>query len=555
MPKPAPPGPSAANKIKPAMAPTRPAAPPAAAAPARIQTGPSSGVTGVALLLDTCDAVLQALQTSPRRLLTWIVGIYGGLWFVAAIGFPSPPIGSYEMFLFGQEMQWGYWNDPPLAPWLTQIAYTLTAHWISSQFVLAIGSILLTLYVVWKLGLEIVGHSGAALAVALTILIYYFGPPVTTYSPSVAQLPLWAATIYLYRRAVLDDESASWILLGVASAFLLYAKYTGGLLLIVLALHFFLTAEGRSRKSGTGPYFALSTLLILLMPNLNWLAHHNYSPFVSERPELTGFVPRAVATVKFLLAQIGFHAGPIAIAGLALVPKIPLQGEPITIELGTPSRFDRTLVLATASIPVLLISAITFLAGVDQRTEVGGAVVALSGLAMVVLLPTRIVLHAPRLVTCLWLLALIGLPIGHVALTHAKARFSGQMPTQMVPAGNLSAAMESIWNSKVPSPLDIVTGDVVEAGFVVMSARPRPSAFIDADFRKSPWITPERLKRSGTLVLWATDQFPRTDELPAPYRATLGELKATFGSMVLPLGFGKLKTYGWAVLVPDEPKP
>jgi len=545
----------AGSKIRPAAAPPRPAAPPASAAPARNPTAPSTPLTAVTLLLDTCDAILQALQTSPRRLLTWIVAVYGGLWFVAAIGFPSPPIGSYEMFLFGQELQWGYWNDPPLAPWLTQIAYTLTAHWVSSQLVLAIGSAVLTLYVVWKLGSEIVGLSGAALAVALTILIYYFGPPVTAYSPSIAQLPLWAATIYLYRRAVLRDEAASWILLGVASALLLYAKYSGGLLLIVLALHFFLTPEGRSRRSGTGPYLGLSTLLILLMPNLSWLAHHHYSPFVAERPELVGFVPRTMAAAKFLLAQVGFHAGLVVIAVLAVIPKLPLQGAPVAIELGTPTRFDRTLVLATASVPLLLIAAATFLAGVDLRSEIGGAMVALSGLAMVLLLPTRIVLRAPRLVTCVWLLALVGLPIGHVAVTYAKASGGAGMPTQMVPAHNLSAAMQSIWNARTPTPLTIVTGDVVQAGFVVMSARPRPSAFIDADFRKSPWITPERLKRSGTLVLWPTDQFPRTDELPVPYRAALGEFKATFGSMVLPLGFGKLKTYGWAVLLPDESKP
>ncbi|MDF3809492.1 MULTISPECIES: glycosyltransferase family 39 protein [Rhodopseudomonas] len=498
---------------------------------------------------------MQALQTSPRRLLIWILCIYGGLWLVAAIGFPGLPASSYEMFLFGQEMQFGYWNDPPLAPWLTQTAYTLTGHWISSQFVLAVGSVVVTLYVVWKLGSEIVGQSGAALAVALTLLIYYFGPPATAYGPSVAQLPLWAATIYLYRAAVLKDGSASWILLGVASALLLYAKYTGGLLLIVLALHFFLTPEGRSRKSGTGPYLGLSTMLILLMPNLSWLAHHDYSPFSVDRPGVKGIWLRGWVAIKFLLAQLGFHAGVIAIAVVATLPKLPLQGEPVTLELGAPSRFDRSLILATASIPLLLIAAISLIAGIEQRAAVGQAMVALSGLALVVLLPPRIVLQAPRLAVGVWALVLIALPIGHVALTQAKARYGSRMPTQMVPAGNLSSAMQSIWHSKTSLPLEIVTGDVVQAGFVVMSARPRPSAFIDADFRKSPWITPERLQQSGTLVLWPTDQFPRTDELPAPYRAALGKLKPVFGTMVLPLGFGKLRTYGWAVLLPQPAKP
>ena len=66
-----------------------------------------------------------------------------------------------------------------------------------------------------------------------------------------------------------------------------------------------------------------------------------------------------------------------------------------------------------------------------------------------------------------------------------------------------------------------------------------------------PWITPERLKQSGTLVVWSTDEFARTDEIPAPYRSALGSGAPLFGTMVLPLGRGKLKAYGWAMIAPD----
>jgi hypothetical protein len=505
-----------------------------------------------------CDALLQQLKTAPRRLLLWILGIYGGLWFLASISFPSMPFDSYEMFLFGREMQWGYWKHPPLEPWMTELAYRLTGHWIGSHFLLAIGSILVTLYFVWLIGVEIVGASGAVLAVALTILIYYFGPPVTMYSHNVGQLPIWAATIYIYRKAVLGNARLNWILLGVAAAILMYSKYSGALLLGVLGLHLLLTPEGRKRIATPGPWIAAGVGLLVLLPNLIWLVQNNFSPFTFafDRPPVTGFVARLGAGLKFLVSQVGFHAGLIVIAILAAIPRLPLQGPPVEIERGEPTGFDRSLVLSTAFVPMLLIAAMTAWGGVDQRPEIGGSLVALSGLAMVLLLPKTFVLRAPTLVTTLWLLVLVGLPIGHVALNYVKASGSGRIPAQMLPARSFSAAMQSVWYNRTPLPLDSVTGDFLPAGMVAQYATPRPSVFIDADFRKSPWITPQRLKQSGTLVVWSTDEFPRTDEVPAPYRTALDGLAPIFGSMVLPLGRGQLQTYGWAVaLPPDAPRP
>jgi 4-amino-4-deoxy-L-arabinose transferase-like glycosyltransferase len=390
--------------------------------------------------------------------------------------------------------------------------------------------------------------------VALTIPIYYFGPPVTMYSHNVGQLPIWAATIYIYRRAVLRDGLLNWILLGVATAVLIYAKYSGGLLLAVLGLHLLLTREGRSRLSATGPYIAATILLILLMPNLNWLSHHNYSPFTFafDRPHVTGILARAYQATKFLFAQVGYHGGVLLLVGLAMARWMPWQGEAVEIETTAPSRFDRWLVLATAFVPLLLMGFMTFWAGVNQRHEIGGSVVALSGLAMVLLLPQHITIRAPRLVTSLWLGVLILLPIGHVASIYYQAQFQGRVATQLWPAKQLSANMQAVWKSRTAKPLDIVTGHFMQAGFVALYADPRPSVFIDADFRKSAWITPERLKKSGTLVVWSTSDFPRTDELPEPYREALKGLTPSFGFLLLPLGYGQTQTYGWAVLLPAD---
>jgi len=534
----------------------RPVAPPVAAAKPAAGAAPSGrefSFTG--LFIETCDSFLDALRNSPARLLLWVMAVYGALWFTSALSFPSMGRDSYEIFLFGKEMQWGYWNHPPLQPWLTEIAYQLTFHWIGSHFVLTIGAILATFYVIWLIGIETVGKTGAVFAIALTILVYYFGLPVTTLSYNVGQMPVFAVTVWLYRRAVLDNRTRHWLLLGAAAALLIYSNYSGALLLLVLALHLLLMPQGRRRLLARGPYVALAAGTLLLLPNLIWLVHNHFLPFSVDRPAAEGLFARLFLGAKFLTSQIGFHAGMIVVILLALIPKLPLQGEPVTFELEKPSLFDKSLIVMAALLPMIMLGALIAWSGIDQPAEIGGSLVALSGLATVMLLPSQIVVRAPRLVTSIWLLVLIGLPIGHVALTYAVASGSGGVPTQMWPAHELSKAMQSIWNGKSFRRFDIVTGDTTQAGFVATYASPRPSAFIDGDFRKSPWITPERLKTSGTLVVWSTADFPRTDELPEPYRAPLAAagLSATLGTLVLPLGHGKSQTYGWAVMLPPEP--
>jgi hypothetical protein len=251
-----------------------------------------------------------------------------------------------------------------------------------------------------------------------------------------------------------------------------------------------------------------------------------------------------------VFGQVGLNLGLIVIAALAFIPRLPLQGEPADLELTAPSAFDRSLLVSAAVLPSILVALGSVFGWFTIGAYTGSALVAFSGLALVALLPARLTIRAPRLAIAAWMLVLFGVPIGYATSTYSRAYGSGPVPTELYPAKALSKAMQSVWKSRTTRPLDIVTGSTREAGFVAAYASPRPSVFIDADLTKSPWINADRLKRSGTLVVWSTDEFKRTDELPPPYRTTLGNAPSVFGTMVLPLGRGKLKAYGWAMIPP-----
>jgi len=527
-------------------APAPAAAPAAAARPAAAR----ASFLPLTLLLGACDSLFDMLRNRPQRLLLWVLGLYGTLWFISAISFPGLPAVGYEMALFGNELQGGYWKYPPLAPWLTELASLATGRWNGAQLLLALGSALMTLALLWRLGASIFGPSGATLAVALTILIGCFGPQVTAYDPAIASLPFTVALVLLYRRAVLGGARSSWIGLGIAAALLISTNHAGAALVLVLIGHLVLTADGRRRLATSGVAVAAGACFVVLLPHLMWLAQAHVASAVAD-DGATGLWPRISAAFAFVFSQVGLNLGLIVIAGLAFIPRLPLQGEPADLELTAPSAFDRSLLVAAAVLPSMLVGLGSVFGWFTIGAYTGSALVAFSGLALVALLPARLTIRAPRLAIAAWMLVLFGVPIGYATSTYSRAYGSGPVPTELYPAKALSKAMQSVWKSRTTHPLDIVTGSTREAGFVAAYASPRPSVFIDADFAKSPWITADRLKRSGTLVVWSTDEFKRTDELPAPYRTALGNAPPVFGTMVLPLGGGKLKAYGWAMIPPE----
>ncbi|WP_159103972.1 glycosyltransferase family 39 protein, partial [Rhodopseudomonas sp. B29] len=494
----------------------------------------SSRLAPFALLVGALDTLLQMLREQPLRLVMWLLGIYAALWLVAAISFPSLPAESYRLLALGSELQLGYAGVAPLAPWLANLGFSLSGNAAASQLVLAIGATLLTLILLWRLGSAIVGSSGAALAVALTLLIYQFGAPITAFDSATMTLPLWVAAVLAYRTAVLGGTRAAWAVLGALLAALIYAHHAGVALVIMLALHLLLTPQGRGRIRSAGPGVAAAITVVLLLPHLVWI-------FIAPTTagQMLGLGARFGVAFGFVASQLGAHVLLIVVAALALVPRLPPQGEPVDLAIGEADRFDRSLIWAAAAVPSLLIAGWALVNGRPIDAQAGGAVVALSGLALVLLLPGRI-LPSIRLAVAVWLVALIGLPFGHAIAVYSRP-VDSSTATELYPARALSEAMQRVWKTRTAHPLDIIAGSLPQAGFVAAYASPRPSVFIDADYTRSPWITPERLRQSGALIVWSTQQFRRTDEIPAPYRAAFADSAPLFGTMLLPLGGGKLE--------------
>jgi hypothetical protein len=112
-----------------------------------------------------------------------------------------------------------------------------------------------------------------------------------------------------------------------------------------------------------------------------------------------------------------------------------------------------------------------------------------------------------------WIAALfVILPLSYVLATSWGPELEGFPSRTEWPDRAMAKSFSSEWHAHIHRPLDIVAGNAWLAGLVAMRMTHRPSVFIDASFYKSPWITPDRLRRDGALVIW---QIRKTTAPPA----------------------------------------
>jgi hypothetical protein len=117
------------------------------------------------------------------------------------------------------------------------------------------------------------------------------------------------------------------------------------------------------------------------------------------------------------------------------------------------------------------------------------------------------------------------------------------------PGRELARTVEHRWRQLAGgAPLTVVAGDVWLAGNVAFYGDDRPSVFIDADTRKSPWITPELIARGGAVFVWqdSVGVPPWLGNYPAAQRQPPIEL-----SYVPALRHAPARL-GWAILLPKR---
>lgn len=202
-------------------------------------------------------------------------------------------------WLYGQHLDWGYFEHAPMIGLLIRVGSSLfSGEWGVRLFPVILGAA--TLAITWKMTDEknpvffftlvfsmIMVHVGGFLAVPDSPFIFFT-----------------ALFLYQYRRFLRDPSLVQTLLLAMVVTLLIYSKYHG-----VMVLFFTLLSNLRLLKNWRF-WLIVAISTVLFIPHLNWLVENDFGTFryhLLQRPR--GHFPFETF-LNYLLGQVLF-AGPL----------------------------------------------------------------------------------------------------------------------------------------------------------------------------------------------------------------------------------------------------
>jgi 4-amino-4-deoxy-L-arabinose transferase-like glycosyltransferase len=397
---------------------------------------------------------------------------------------------------WGHEWQWGYYKHPPLPSWEVEAAFDLLGD--IGPYLLSQLAIAATFLFVFLLGRRMMPVRCALVGTVLLSGIYYFSIPTPEFNHNVAQMPLWAAAAYFYYEALRTRSSGFWALLGLVIGLGMLTKYATAIFAVTIVIHALSSRKTRTVFASVGPYLAILVCLAVMTPHLIWLVHNNFPTlnYAANRAGHAAALQRVFTPLRFLLAQIVTLLPCIALATIAgVVGRNSWRDRPALDE-------DLRFLLVLGLGPAVLSALLSLAVGLGLRDMWGAPMWNLIGLLLVRASMARWKdISLGRLFVCAAVL-FIALPTAYELASTYAPEWRGSHPRTEWPDRAMAQDLSAAWSKATGRPLQIVVGDSWTAGLIAMRTSPRPSVFIDANYRHAPWISPERLRQEGALVVW-----------------------------------------------------
>lgn len=407
-----------------------------------------------------------------------------------------PPLDVVEGYMWGREWQIATFKHPAMPSWIIEASRRLTGAigwpaYLASQILIG-----LTFLAVFALGKEMMDSRRALAGVLLLTGIYYFSVPTPELNHNVVQMPFWAGIALFLWRGRQHGRVLDWIILGALAAGGLYAKLSTVVFIFCGGLWLLSDAKARARLSTPGPWLGLGVFLLLAFP----LAQHMLTTkgvmldYAAERGRRFGG-----SVFEFLGVQVLVLLGPAAMLALAGA-RIGRQADPAA---GCPpdAAALRFLFVMTGG-PIAVSAIIAMLKGIGAKPMWAAPMLNLTGLLLVAVLGQAFERrHLARLLSLAALLLLV-IPAGYAAYFLAAPGFTGQLKKQNWPQAEISERLSRQWTAATGKPLSIIAGEPWIAGAVGIGKGIEASILTNASLALAPWITPERLRREGALVVW-----------------------------------------------------
>ncbi len=493
--------------------------------------------------------IIELIRARPRLVFWLVVSAQALLWIlVPTLFYASPPGSIATVLAYGREYQVGTDLGPPLAFWLADIAFRAAGGHVIGVYVLAQLCFVVTFYALFKLARSMVGPQHAVIAVVLTSTITAFAAPGVEFGPLVLARPLWALILWHGWDVIGRGRRSAWFALSIEIGLLLLTTVAAPALLLLLVGFALATPRGRRALMSLDPLFALLVVAVLVLPYGIWLLR-------ADLFALPALPATQDAGERALLAAELFGGLLLAIGGVALLALLntrrfdPRPNDSPSVVRAPVDPLARQYVYVFALAPALLGC---IAAGVFGLTHVlGGAGIALLMVGLAVVMATGDVIHLrrQRVLRTAWA-AVVAAPAAVVMLSALVQPWLSptSLPTSL-PAKEIARYFGDSFERRTGRPLPAVAGDPELAGLIAMGAS-RPHLLLDATPARTPWVTAERFREQGGIVVWrAADTAGRPPpEIAARFPDIVPELPRAFDRTIS--GRQPLLRIGWAIVRP-----
>jgi 4-amino-4-deoxy-L-arabinose transferase-like glycosyltransferase len=401
-----------------------------------------------------------------------------------------------EAYSWGQELQLGYFKHPPFWAWLTFAWFEIFPRENWSFYLLSSLNAAAGLWGVWALAGLFLRRSQRLAVVLLLMLSPCYGFMALKLNANTILLSLWPWTTYFFVRSLKTRNLADGVLLGLFAGLGMLSKYYTLVLLAAFVAAALLAEERRQYFRSPAPYVAAAICALMFLPHVVWVLEHGGAlDYAQSRFSFTTLetLRGAINTSGAPLIYFGSSAAVLLIA-LRLKPSDALRKLAAWAALS-----KNAWILPLAFMPFLL----TLFFGFVGQAKVSQAytIPIFYMLPIVALMAFGDALseRAERVIALCAAVVLVVASLGSPAIAYA--RFAFQAETAVQPRIEVANVATDLWRTEMPGKLKIVAGTQFYAQTITFYAPDSPSHLIEFNYAYSPWITPERVKREGMLIV------------------------------------------------------
>jgi hypothetical protein len=256
--------------------------------------------------------------------------------------------------------------------------------------------------------------------------------------------------------------------------------------------------------------------------------------------------------LRQLVLLLGAHAGLIVLIGIVIgFPWVKYEPAPVIVRRPV-EPFARQFIYFFATAPALLATVAGVVVG--SSGPVGGIapLVVLSGLAVVIAAGDAIALSHQRIAIATWF-GLLFIPPVMAVVALLTLPWLGIDLAVNQPADAMARFFADSFARRVGKELPIVAGDPRTAALVELGAASRPSLYLEATPKRSPWVSIRDIRAKGAIVVWPTTDTAGTPptSIQEDFPDIVPEVPRAFERTVQ--GRLPLLRIGWAVIRPQAP--